>query len=233
MALFRQQLSLLGDWASFSELEIQKDYFKSLEQFLAEEYSKGEKVYPPKPLIFNSFFQTPKHSVKVVIMGQDPYHGCGQAHGLSFSVNQGVTQPPSLKNIFKELQSDLHIEQPQHGCLLSWAQQGVLLLNATLTVREGSPKSHYGMGWEIFTDHVVQELAKLDQPLVFMLWGKSAQEKCLHLLSQENTQNHLILQTTHPSPFSAHYGFLGSRHFSEANKFLKKSGLDPIDWSVN
>lgn len=223
--------SLLGDWEPFFKKEVQKEYFKTLEDFLEKELKKSH-IFPPKPLIFNAFFQTPLHKVQVVIVGQDPYHGAGQAHGLSFSVTQGVAPPPSLKNIFKEIHSDLHLKTPIHGCLLSWAQQGVLLLNATLTVREGEPKSHYGQGWETFTDHVIEELLRQNCPLVFMLWGKSAQEKCLHLLGEEEKSKHLILQTTHPSPFSAHYGFLGSRHFSKANEFLKKNQRAPIDWSI-
>ncbi len=232
MTLFKEQLPLLNEWRAFFEAEFEEDYFKALEAFLDQDINQN-KVYPPKSLIFNSFFQTPLSRVKVVIMGQDPYHGCGQAHGLSFSVCQGVRPPPSLKNIFKELSQDVHIKEPKHGCLLSWAEQGVLLLNATLTVHEGSPKSHYGEGWEIFTDHVIQLLSELDQPIVFLLWGKSAQEKCLRILENSGDNKHLVLKTTHPSPFSAHYGFLGSRHFSLANQFLKKQGLEPIDWNVH
>lgn len=232
MASLIEQLDLLGDWKPFFEKELKEEYFKELESFLEKELETGRNVFPPKSLIFNAFFQTPLQEVKVVIMGQDPYHGAGQAHGLSFSVSQGVPPPPSLKNIYKELSQDLQIASPKHGCLLSWAQQGVLLLNATLTVREGEPKSHFGQGWEIFTDHVIKLLAKQDQPLVFLLWGKSAQEKCLHLL-ESNVPQHLVLKTTHPSPFSAHRGFLGSQHFSLVNKFFKKRGVESIDWSVN
>ncbi len=219
-------------WASFFLKESQQAYFKSLINFLKKEEKTGPPLYPPKSLIFNAFYQVPLEQIKVVIMGQDPYHGCGQAHGLSFSVTQGVSSPPSLKNIFKELQNDLHIDPPKHGCLLNWAHQGVLMLNATLTVRESEPKSHYGQGWEIFTDHVIAEIVKLDRPIIFMLWGKSAQEKCLHLLKGDAQKKHLVLQTTHPSPFSAHSGFLGSRHFSQGNEYLVKNKLEPIDWSV-
>ena len=225
-------LKSLGGWSSFFGEELSKDYFKLLDKFIEEQFAQKEPVFPPKNLIFNSFVQTQPQNVKVVIMGQDPYHGCGQAHGLSFSVCQGVKPPPSLKNIFKELEADLQIKQPDHGCLLSWAHQGVLLLNATLTVKEGDPKSHYGHGWETFTDHAIQYIATLDQPIVFLLWGRSAQEKCLQLLSAGVKEKHLVLQTTHPSPFSAHRGFLGSRHFSKANNFFKKWGVDPIDWSL-
>lgn len=219
-------------WNSFFENEGKEPYFEALVSFLKSEEKASSVAYPPKSLIFNSFKQTPLSEVKVVILGQDPYHGCGQAHGLSFSVSQGVTPPPSLKNIFKELEADLHIRNPAHGCLLSWAHQGVLLLNATLTVKASEPKSHYGKGWEIFTDHVIEKVAKEDRPVVFLLWGKSAQEKALNVLNRLDSDKHLILQTTHPSPFSARYGFLGSRHFSKANAFLIKKGLKPIDWSV-
>lgn len=218
-------------WHPFFQKEVSMPYFKDLVTFLEKEESP--EIYPPKSLIFNSFKQCPLEKVKVVILGQDPYHGCGQAHGLSFSVCQGVTPPPSLKNIFNELMTDLHIKAPAHGCLLSWAHQGVLLLNATLTVKAGNPKSHYGQGWEIFTDHVIEEIARQDRPIVFLLWGKSAQEKCLHVLATGVSKRHLILKTTHPSPFSARHGFLGSRHFSMANEFLEKNGIQPIDWSVN
>ena len=219
-------------WDAFFKNEAKKDYFSALKSFLEGEFSGETEIYPPKSMIFNSFRQCSLGDVKVVVLGQDPYHGCGQAHGLSFSVCQGVTTPPSLKNIFKELMTDLHIKAPPHGCLLSWANQGVLLLNATMTVRSGQPKSHYGQGWETFTDNVIAEIAKLDRPIVFMLWGKSAQEKCLHVLGTSTSSKHLVLQTTHPSPFSARHGFLGSRHFSKANEFLEKNGVSPIDWSV-
>lgn len=219
-------------WSAFFEKQEKESYFGSLVDFLRSEEIKSSPFYPPKSLVFNSFKQTALTEVKVVILGQDPYHGCGQAHGLSFSVSQGVTPPPSLKNIFNELKSDLHIKGPSHGCLLSWAHQGVLLLNATLTVKASEPKSHYGQGWEVFTDRVIEEVAKQNRPIVFMLWGKSAQEKALNVLNHLNSNKHLILQTTHPSPFSARYGFLGSRHFSKANAFLEKNGVGPIDWSV-
>lgn len=231
---FSHPLESLCDpsWFCFFENELQKPYFQSLVSFLEKEYERGVQVYPPKPLIFNAFLQVPLNEVRVVILGQDPYHGCGQAHGLSFSVSQGVPPPPSLKNIFKELQSDLHLQSPKHGCLLSWANQGVLLLNATLTVRESEPKSHFGQGWETFTDHVIQEIVQQDRPMVFLLWGKSAQDKCLHILEGQHSNKHLVLKTTHPSPFSAHYGFLGARHFSKANAFLEQWGQQPIDWQI-
>lgn len=230
--LFSEELHRLGDWKPFFIREFKEPYFHELNGFIEREISGIKSIYPPKPLIFNSFFETPLKEVKVVIVGQDPYHGAGQAHGLSFSVPQGIPPPPSLKNIFKELNQDLHIPDPKQGCLLSWAQQGVLLLNATLTVREGEPKSHYGKGWEIFTDRVILHLIEEKRPMVFLLWGKSAQEKCLHLLSGKEGGELLVLQTTHPSPLSAYAGFLGSRHFSSANKFLNEKGFKSIDWRV-
>lgn len=219
-------------WTCFFEKESQKTYFKSLVAFLKAEESFQVEVFPPKSLIFNAFLQVPLDRARVIIIGQDPYHGHGQAHGLSFSVTQGVAPPPSLKNIFKELGKDLGADNPKHGSLLGWADQGVLLLNAILTVRASKPKSHHGQGWEIFTDNVIKELVRQDRPMVFMLWGRSAQQKCLHLLDEEKSPKHLVLQTTHPSPFSAYNGFLGSKHFSQANDFLVKNHLKPIDWAV-
>jgi uracil-DNA glycosylase len=165
-----------------------------------------------------------------VIVGQDPYHGPGQAHGLSFSVPKGISQPPSLQNIFKELKEDLGVEPPEHGCLTDWTSQGVLLLNAILTVRANEPKSHHGRGWEIFTDRVIQLLCARKDPLVFLLWGKSALDKVQHIAA--GTSHHLVLTAPHPSPFSAHTGFMGCRHFSKANEFLKKIGKEPIDWRI-
>ncbi len=230
--LLSEQIEFLGDWKPFFIQEFKEPYFQELSSFIETETLGIKSIYPPKPLIFNSFFQTPLHEVKVVIVGQDPYHGPGQAHGLSFSVPKGVRPPPSLKNIFKEIHQDLHVPDFKHGCLLSWAEQGVLLLNATLTVRDGEPKSHYGKGWETLTDRVILHLIEQKRPMVFLLWGKSAQEKCLHLLSKKGEPELLVLQTTHPSPFSAYSGFLGSRHFSLVNQFLKERDLKPIDWAV-
>lgn len=221
-----------SSWSRFFEKEAKKDYFSVLTKFLEKEYNGKLDIYPPKQLIFNSFNQCSLEQVKVVVLGQDPYHGHGQAHGLSFSVARGTKIPPSLKNIYKELFTDLGIQEPLHGSLLSWARQGVLLLNATLSVRSGLPKSHYGHGWEVFTDHVIAEVAGQDRPVVFMLWGKSAQEKCLHILGPSLKKGHLVLQTTHPSPFSARKGFLGCKHFSQANEFLIKNGIEPVDWGV-
>jgi uracil-DNA glycosylase len=217
-------------WARVLKEEFDKPYMKALEAFLAKEMSQYT-IYPQEPLIFNAFNLTPEDRVKVVIIGQDPYHGKGQAHGLSFSVARGVRPPPSLQNIFKELQDDLNIPPPTSGCLECWAKQGVLLLNATLTVRAGDPKSHYGKGWEQFTDRVVQHLCLRKDPIVFLLWGKSAIEKYKHISSSLNS-HHLALTSPHPSPYSAHTGFLGCRHFSKTNDFLKKNGKEPIDWSV-
>ncbi|HEY4254720.1 MAG TPA: uracil-DNA glycosylase [Chlamydiales bacterium] len=217
-----------ASWAKKLGEEFEKPYMRNLEKFLAEEARKGAVVYPPFEQVFSAFCQTPFDRVKAVIVGQDPYHGKGQAHGLSFSVAKGVSQPPSLQNIFKELKNDLGIEPPSHGCLEGWAKQGVLLLNATLTVRASEPKSHHGQGWEQFTDRVVQLLCMRREPLVFLLWGKSAADKVQHF----STSHHLALTAPHPSPFSAHSGFFGCRHFSKANEFLKQHGQTPIDWRI-
>lgn len=198
-----------------------------LAAFVKKARSTGAPIYPPEELEFNAFYQTPFDQVKVVIVGQDPYHGPGQAHGLCFSVPKGVPAPPSLQNIFKELESDLQLPIPSHGCLLSWAKQGVLLLNATLTVSGGAPMSHHGQGWEQFTDAVIEKLNERPNPIVFLLWGKSAQEKGKFLHSP-----HKILKAPHPSPFSAHQGFFGCRHFSQTNSFLEQIGKQPIDWKL-
>jgi uracil-DNA glycosylase len=216
-------------WGELLASEFQQLYMQQLAQFVAQE-RKLYSVYPPKELVFNAFLQTPPDKVRVVIMGQDPYHGPGQAHGLSFSVPPGIEPPPSLKNIYKELKSDLGIETPSTGCLIPWAHQGVLLLNATLTVREGEPKSHYGKGWERFTDAVIRTIAGLPQPVVFLLWGRSAADKCEPILA--HSRNHLILKAPHPSPLSAHAGFFGCRHFSQTNEQLEKWGLIPINWNL-
>ena len=219
------------EWNVHLREELQKPYIIQLSSFVEKERLNGP-VFPPKELMFNAFSKTPFSKVKVVIVGQDPYHGSGQAHGLSFSVPKGIPIPPSLKNIYKELASDLGLPIPSHGCLLSWAEQGVLLLNATLTVREKNPLSHHKKGWESFTDAVLELLVQKKESLVFLLWGKSAQEKCGYLESLDNAQSHLFLKTSHPSPFSAHQGFLGCRHFSKANAWLKKNGQIPIDWNI-
>lgn len=219
-------------WLNLLEEEFARPYMKKLEAFLAEEARAGATVFPPFELIFNALCQTPYDRVKVVIFGQDPYHGPGQAHGLSFSVPQGIPLPPSLQNIFKELKEDLGVPTPSHGCLVDWAKQGVLLLNATLTVRAHEAKSHYNHGWEIFTDRIVQLLCMKKNPLVFLLWGKSALEKYQHVKQSSESSRHLVLTAPHPSPLSAHAGFFGCRHFSKANDFLRKMGQTPINWNI-
>lgn len=223
-------MQLAKNWREKLSDEIQKPYVQELKGFLKQEEEEGSIVFPPESSIFYAFGMTPYDDVNVVIMGQDPYHGPGQAHGMSFSVPCGVRPPPSLQNIFKELQDDVGITQPTTGCLTSWAKQGVLLLNATLTVRAREPKSHYGRGWEQFTDAAIAKLAEREKPLVFLLWGKSAQEKCDRALSGTH---HVVLTAPHPSPYSAHSGFFGCRHFSKANEWLKKWGRSPIDWQVS
>lgn len=220
-------MKLSKSWHEQLKEEIEQPYVQELKNFLSQEKGSGKVIYPPDSLVFNAFSYAPFDQVKVVIVGQDPYHGQGQAHGLSFSVLEGVAQPPSLQNIFKELKEDLGIPIPQSGSLTKWAKQGVLLLNATLTVRAGEPRSHYGRGWERLTDAIVAKLAARKDPLVFLLWGKSAQEKCANI-----GPPHLVLTAAHPSPFSAHGGFFGCRHFSKANAFLEKQGKTPIDWSI-
>lgn len=214
-------------WADALKEEWNKPYMDTLVGFIANERATTNPVYPPKMQVFNAFNHTPFDKVKVVIIGQDPYHGPGQAHGMSFSVLPGVSQPPSLKNIFKELKQDLGIEPPDHGNLEGWAQQGVLMLNAILTVRAHQPRSHHGKGWEQFTDAVVARLSARKDPLIFVLWGKSAQEKCRHL-----APHHSVLVAAHPSPYSANNGFFGCQHFSKINELLTKQGKQPINWEL-
>lgn len=220
-------------WQKVLKDELKKPFFLQLAAFVSEERERGEKeglhVFPPKELIFNAFQQTPLDEVRVVIMGQDPYHGKGQAHGLCFSVPIGVPPPPSLKNIYKELIEDVGIKAPTHGSLISWTRQGVLLLNAILTVKEGQPASHQGRGWEQFTDQVITILAREKRPLIFLLWGKYAQEKCLKI-PELKASHHYIFQAAHPSPLSAQ-GFFGCRHFSKTNEALEKLQSSPIDWN--
>lgn len=206
-------------------------YIASLVAFVERERSGGVPVYPPRELVFNAFHMTDFDDVKVVIMGQDPYHGPGQAHGLSFSVPKGIALPPSLQNIFKEQATDIGVTMPTHGCLTKWSEQGVLLLNATLTVRQGEPMSHHGKGWERFTDAVIGALCERKDPLIFVLWGKSAQEKCRHLELADGSR-HTVLKAPHPSPLSAHQGFFGCRHFSKINAILTERGLASIDWQI-
>jgi uracil-DNA glycosylase len=214
-------------WKAILKDEFEKQYFKELKEFLVGEKSRYT-VYPPGGLIFNAFRLTPFDAVRVVLLGQDPYHGQGQAHGLCFSVPAGVTPPPSLGNIFKEIERDLGIPVPRNGNLEKWARQGVLLLNATLTVRANQAGSHQRKGWENFTNAVIGKLSEKRVGLIFLLWGKFAQEK-EELI---DTNRHYILKAAHPSPYSAYNGFFGCRHFSKANEILKKHGLDEIDWGV-
>lgn len=205
---------------------------RQLGGFLKAEESAGKAVYPPRGQRLAALELTPLDAVKVVILGQDPYHGPGQAHGLSFSVRDGVRVPPSLLNIYKELRSDLGLEIPAHGNLTRWAQQGVLLLNAALTVEDGKPASHQGRGWEEITDAVVAAVADRTEPCVFLLWGSHARKKAQHVAGLGPGSHHLVLTAPHPSPLSAHSGFLGCRHFSQANAFLQQVGRGPIDWTV-
>ncbi|MBO8165369.1 MAG: uracil-DNA glycosylase [Brevibacillus sp.] len=218
---------LRNDWAEFLSSEFEKPYYIKLREFLKEEY-RTRTIYPDMYDIFNALHYTSYADTKVVILGQDPYHGPGQAHGLSFSVKPGVTPPPSLQNMFKELQNDLGCTIPNNGCLVKWAEQGVLLLNTVLTVRRGAPNSHRGMGWETFTDRVIAALNEREKPVVFLLWGKNAQEK-RHLIT---APHHHIIMSPHPSPFSANRGFFGSRPFSRTNQFLKSIGSREIDWQI-
>lgn len=212
-------------WLSQVGEEFGKPYFTQLKQFLVEE-KKQHTVYPPGSQLFEAFNRTPFDAVKVVILGQDPYHGAGQAHGLCFSVNRGVTPPPSLKNIFKEIKDDLDIDQPAHGDLSAWADQGVFLLNATLSVRHATAGSHQGKGWEQFTDTAIKAISEHKKHVVFMLWGRFAQDKAALI----DAGKHLVLKAAHPSPFSAYNGFFGSKHFSRCNAYLKQHGLEPINW---
>ena len=215
-----------NDWDSILATEFEKEYYGKLLAFLAEEY-ETHRIYPPQPDVFNALRYSSYADTKVVIFGQDPYHQEGQAHGLCFSVNKGVKIPPSLGNIYKELQADLGIQPPQHGYLASWAQQGVLLLNAVLTVRDSQPNSHKGRGWEIFTDAVIKKLNEREKPMVFILWGANAKAKEVLLTNNR----HLILTGSHPSPLAAHTGFFGGQYFSRANRFLELENQEPINWA--
>jgi uracil-DNA glycosylase len=209
-------------WEAF-----QSDYFKDLKQFLREEKAQHT-VYPPGPLIFNAYNRTPLDRVRVVILGQDPYHGKGQAHGLCFSVPEGIKPPPSLVNIFKEIAADLSLPVPRNGTLERWADQGVMLLNATLTVRANQAGSHQNKGWETFTDHTIRIISQQREHVVFLLWGRYAQAKEVLI----DVSKHRVLKAPHPSPFSASNGFFGCRHFSKTNNYLKEHGLKEIDWRV-
>ena len=219
---------ITNDWAQYLQPEYKKEYYKNLYKKVNEEYGSGATIFPPSDDIFNAFHLTPLQEVKCVIIGQDPYHNVNQAHGLCFSVRPEVEIPPSLVNIYKELQTDLGCEIPNNGYLVKWAKQGVLLLNSVLTVRAHQANSHQGIGWEQFTDAVMDILNEQNRPIVFLLWGKPAQNKAARL----NNPNHLILKAPHPSPLSAYRGFFGCRHFSKANAFLTANGLDPIDWQI-
>jgi uracil-DNA glycosylase len=215
-------------WKKVLEPEFKKPYFLQIVHFLKTEKNIGKIIYPPGSLIFNAFDKSPFEHTKVVLLGQDPYHGFGQAHGLSFSVPDGVRPPPSLQNIFKELHTDIGVAIPNTGNLSAWAVQGVLLLNAYLTVEAKTPMSHSQIGWGMFTDTVIQKLSDFKKNLVFLLWGKFAQEK----LSFIDETKHLVLKAAHPSPFSADKGFFGCRHFSMTNEYLMKNGIDPVDWKL-
>ncbi len=221
-------VNLGNSWDELLKDEFKKDYYLKLRQFLKQEYST-QTIYPHMNNIFNALKYTAYEDVKAVILGQDPYHGEGQAHGLCFSVQKGIVPPPSLKNMFKELNSDLGIAEPNHGELTNWAKQGVLMLNTVLTVRKGMANSHRGMGWEIFTDKVIELLNNREKPIVFLLWGSPARAKKKLITNP----NHFILETVHPSPLSAYNGFFGCRHFSKTNEILKSIGSSEIDWRLD
>lgn len=217
-----------GDWQRYLGEELDRPYMSELRSFLVAQQTQRKVVLPPFDSIFNAFNAAPLDNVKVVILGQDPYHGLGQAHGLSFSVPKGVAVPPSLRNIFKEVSQDLGLPTPSHGCLQSWAQQGVLLLNSVLTVESGVAGAHRKQGWEVFTDRAIEILSRESEGVVFMLWGSYAHQKERLI----DTSKHLVLKTVHPSPLSAYRGFLGCGHFSQANQYLISHGRGSIDWSV-
>lgn len=222
------QIRLESSWKAVLEPVFATPYMQQLKVFLQAEKAAGKVIHPRGGLIFNAMNSIPFDQVKVVILGQDPYHGPGQAHGLSFSVPQGIVPPPSLVNIFKEIEQDLGISAPRHGCLQSWADQGVLLLNSVLTVEQHKAASHKGQGWEQFTDEIINNLNQRRQNLVFLLWGSYAKKKGQII----DRQRHLVLTSPHPSPLSAHRGFLGNRHFSQANAYLQQQGIEPISWSL-
>jgi uracil-DNA glycosylase len=223
------EVRIEASWKKELKDEFKKPYFNQITHHIKTEKSLGKIIYPPGSLIFNAFKKTPFDEVKVVLIGQDPYHGEGQAMGLSFSVPKGIPPPPSLINIFKELKEDVGMEIPRHGDLTSWADQGVLLLNASLTVRAGEPMSHSQIGWHIFTNFVISRISEKKEGVVFLLWGKFAQDK----EGLINKKKHHILKAPHPSPLSASKGFFGCRHFSKTNQYLAKKGIDPINWNIN
>ena len=223
--MFTMPVQIEQSWKKALDDEFQKPYFKELSETVRKAYL-SDTVFPPPKLVFNAFEHCHFNNVKVVILGQDPYHGEGQAHGLSFSVQDGVRVPPSLQNIYKEIKDDIGTNVPESGNLERWAKQGVLLLNATLTVQKGTPGSHQGLGWEIFTNAVIQKISNEQKNVVFLLWGKYAQEKGKNI----DTNKHLVLTAPHPSPFSAHTGFFGCKHFSQTNAYLTKHNKVPIVW---
>lgn len=215
-------------WSDLLATEKKKPYFKAILEFLKKQYQQGKIIYPAKADIFNALKYTPFDNVKVVIIGQDPYHGPNQAHGLCFSVKQGVRPPPSLKNIYKELHEDVGFDIPDHGYLEKWTKQGVLLLNTSLSVEANKPQSHAKIGWQQFTDKIIECLNQHEKPIIYLLWGAHAQSKRQLI----DTNKHYILATTHPSPLSAHRGFLGCKHFSRTNDLLVHNGCQPIDWQL-
>jgi uracil-DNA glycosylase len=216
-------------WKEILADEFKQTYFFAIKEFLQKEKAEGKIIYPPGPLIFNAFNLTPFTNVKVVVLGQDPYHGPGQAHGLCFSVPRGIPPPPSLVNIFKEINDDLSLPIPAHGNLKKWAGEGVFLLNALLTVRANQPASHHKIGWENFTNAVIEKISSQKSNIVFLLWGKFAQEK----ESLIDSKKHFVLKAAHPSPFSAYSGFFGCRHFSKTNEILTANKISPIDWTLD
>jgi len=225
----QRTVKLEASWLTHLQTEFEQVYMQQLSEFLRQEKASGQTVYPAGDAIFSALNTTPLSNVKVVILGQDPYHGAGQAHGLSFSVPKGIKIPPSLRNIYKEIQSDIGINPPNHGYLQSWAQQGVLLLNSVLTVRDSQAASHQGKGWETFTDNIISLINQQTKNVVFLLWGSYAQKKGQVI----DRQSHLVLNAPHPSPLSAHRGFLGCRHFSQANHYLLQHNKTAIDWSIS
>ena len=226
-AIIKAMVNIGNDWDQVLEGEFEKEYYQKLREFLIQEY-KTRAIYPSMYDLFNALKFTPYQEVKAVILGQDPYHQPGQAHGLCFSVQKPVPAPPSLVNIFQELESDLGIKPPSHGCLESWAKNGVLLLNTVLTVRRSQPNSHRGKGWEIFTDRVIRLLNEREEPMVFILWGGNAKAK----ESLITNNRHLVLKGAHPSPLGAHKGFWGGKYFSKTNAFLQRFDKEPIDWRI-
>jgi len=227
-AIDKKNIEIHSSWFGPLSKEFDKEYMLALKDFLKKEYQSGKIIYPSGKEYFSAFNMTPFEKVKVVIIGQDPYHGPDQAHGLCFSVKEGIQFPPSLLNIFKELESDVGCNRPQNGSLIKWAKQGVLLLNSVLTVENGKAASHQGKGWEQFTDEVIRTLNQERENIVFILWGAYAQKKAAFV----DRKKHFVIESPHPSPLSSHRGFFGSKPFSKANNYLKSKGIKPIDWSL-